>query len=135
MKQITTTNAADFAVSYLDAMEARDMESARAHVGDTIDITFPGGRNFRDIEQIVKNSGGRYKLIKKNIQRRDVWQDGDRICVLISGLLYGEWANGTPFEGIRFTDRIEITGGRISKQEVWNDTGERLLALQKEAAE
>ncbi|MEM9577811.1 MAG: nuclear transport factor 2 family protein [Pseudomonadota bacterium] len=132
MGEVTLETAADFAVSYLDAMQARDLDKARAHVGDPIAITFPGGRRFFGIDEIAKNSGARYKTVRKNIQRRDTWANGDTICVLISGLLYGEWPDGTAFDGIRFTDRFEIRHGKITRQEVWNDTGERLLALQRE---
>ncbi|WP_425088826.1 nuclear transport factor 2 family protein [Stappia sp.] len=127
--------AKEIAVGYLDAMERRDLDAARAFVGDAPKITFPGGRNFTDIEQIARNSGGRYTTIRKSIERRDAWQDGATTCVLVSGTLFGEWPDGTAFEGIRFADRFEIVDRRIVRQEVWNDSGERLLAMQREAAE
>jgi ketosteroid isomerase-like protein len=127
--------AKEMAVGYLDAMERRDLDAARAFVGDAPEITFPGGRHFTDIEQIVRNSGGRYNVIRKSIERRDAWQEGDTTCVLVSGTLYGEWPDGSAFDGIRFVDRLEIRDGRIVRQEVWNDSGERILAMQREAAE
>lgn len=127
--------AKEIAVGYLDAMERRDLDAARAFIGDAPQITFPGGRNFTDIEQIVRNSGGRYNVIRKSIERRDAWPDGDTTVVFISGTLFGEWPDGSAFEGIRFIDRFEIVNRRIVRQEVWNDSGERLLAMQREAAE
>ncbi|WP_051241738.1 hypothetical protein [Stappia stellulata] len=127
--------AKEIAVGYLDAMERRDLDAAQAFVGDAPQITFPGGRNFTDISQIVRNSGGRYNTIRKSISRRDAWQDDDKTVVLVSGTLYGEWPDGTAFDGIRFVDRFEIVNRRIVRQEVWNDSGERLLAMQREAAE
>ena len=30
------------------------------------------------------------------------------------------------FEGIRFVDRFEVAGGRITRQDVWNDLAESL---------
>ena len=44
-----------------------------------------------------------------------------------SGTLYGEWPDGTPFEGNRYIDRFEVRDGKIVKMEVWNDSAERLL--------
>ena len=40
------------------------------------------------------------------------------------GTLNGEWPDGQAFSGIRFIDRFEITQGRITRQQVWNDIAE-----------
>ena len=40
------------------------------------------------------------------------------------GTLHGRWLDGSAFDGIRFIDRFEIRGGRIVRQDVWNDAGE-----------
>lgn len=130
---MTPDNAANFAIDYLEAMERRDLTAARTFVGDTVELIFPGGRRFTSIDQIVRNSGSRYRRIAKQIERRDVWQTGEAICVLISGTLHGEWHDGRSFDAVRFADRFEILNGRIVRQEVWNDTGEALLAAWQEA--
>ena len=44
--------------------------------------------------------------------------------VYARGALSGEWPDGAAFEGVRFIDRFEITGGKIVRQDVWNDIGE-----------
>ena len=44
------------------------------------------------------------------------------------GTLYGEWPDGTPFEGNRYVDRFVVRGGKIVQMDVWNDSAERLLA-------
>ena len=41
--------------------------------------------------------------------------------------LYGEWIDGTPFEGNRYVDRFVVKGGQIVKMDVWNDSAERIL--------
>ena len=57
----------------------------------------------------------------KAIERVEEAPLGARVAVYISGTLHGEWTDGGPFEGIRFIDRFEVTGGKIVLQEVWND--------------
>lgn len=119
--------------TYLAAMEARNLDAARASVADgDLDLTFPGGRHFSRIDEIVANSSGRYAAIGKTINRRSVWPEGDRIHVLFAGTLHGRWPDGTPFDGIRFIDLFELRDGLIVRQEVWNDAGERLLTRDKE---
>lgn len=128
------TSASDIAVAYLAAMEARDLDTARRYVADTgLELVFPGDRRFTSIEAIVANSSGRYRVVKKRITGRDAWQSEGRVRAMITGTLYGEWPDGTPFEGIRFVDWFEFEGERIVKQHVWNDAGERILATRKEA--
>jgi len=43
------------------------------------------------------------------------------------GTLYGEWSDGTPFEGNRYIDRFVVRDGLIVSQDVWNDSADRLL--------
>ncbi|MCR9121791.1 MAG: nuclear transport factor 2 family protein [Phyllobacteriaceae bacterium] len=119
--------------TYLTAMEARNLDAARACVaaGD-LDLTFPGGRRFTRIDEIVANSSGRYASIGKTISRRSAWLEGDGTHVLFAGTLHGRWPDGTPFDGIRFIDLFELRDGLIVRQEVWNDAGERLLTRDKE---
>lgn len=127
-----TDPAVAIAEAYLAAMEARDLELARSFVtqGD-LDLVFPGGRHFTRIEDIVANSGGRYAKIGKTITRRNAWSEGTVTHVLIAGALHGVWPDGTDFDGIRFIDLFALQDGLITRQEVWNDAGERLLQLQK----
>jgi len=44
-----------------------------------------------------------------------------------TGHLYGEWLDGTPFEGNRYVDRYVVKNGKITHMEVWNDSAEWLL--------
>lgn len=43
------------------------------------------------------------------------------------GTLYGEWPDGTPFEGHRYVDRYVVKHGKILQMDVWNDSAERML--------
>lgn len=119
--------------AYLEAMEARDLDRARACVAEgPLNLIFPGGRHFTRIEEIVANSSGRYARIGKSITRRTAWAEGGEVHVLFSGTLHGLWPDGTAFEGVRFIDVFALRAGRITRQEVWNDSGERLLARKQE---
>ena len=44
-----------------------------------------------------------------------------------TGTLYGEWLDGTPFEGNRYVDRYVVSHGKIVRMEVWNDSAEWLM--------
>lgn len=115
-------------VAYLEAMERRDFDAARAFVADgRVAMTFPGGRRFDAVEQIAGNSASRYRRVQKTITRKQAWNMTDgRIGVLISGTLYGEWTDGEAYDGIRFVDWFELEDGLIVRQDVWNDTAERI---------
>lgn len=52
--------------------------------------------------------------------------DGETVVYSV-GTLYGEWPDGTPFEGNRYIDRFVVKGGEIVKMDVWNDSAERVL--------
>ena len=53
---------------------------------------------------------------------------GEGVTTVYSlGTLYGEWPDGTPFEGNRYVDRFTVRDGLIVTMEVWNDSAERLL--------
>jgi ketosteroid isomerase-like protein len=65
--------------------------------------------------------------VKKKMDRFDVAEGADGTVVYSVGTLYGEWPDGTPFEGNRYVDRFEVKDGKIVKMDVWNDSAERIL--------
>lgn len=105
---------------YLAAMEARDLPRAHAHLAPGFAMTFPGGVRMTSLPELVAWSAPRYRFVKKTYERFDALGD---LCYCF-GTLHGEWPDGTPFAGIRFIDRFELSGGRILRQDVWNDMGE-----------
>ncbi len=110
---------------YLGAMEARDLESARALLSENFAMRFPGTAPMHTLEELITWAGPRYRFVKKVYQGFDVMQGtGPAALVYCRGTLSGEWPDGTPFDGIRFIDRFEIENGRITRQDVWNDLAE-----------
>jgi hypothetical protein len=69
----------------------------------------------------------RYKWVKKKMERTDVAPGNGETVVTNTGTLYGEWHDGTPFEGNRYLDRFVVRNGKIVKMDVWNDSAERIL--------
>ncbi len=109
---------------YLAASAARDTERAQRHLAESAEIVFPGGAERRSAAEIFAGSARRYQAVDKRIERIDV-APGDRpgeSVVYCFGTLFGVWADGTPFEGIRFIDRFVVRDGKIHSQLVWNDT-------------
>ena len=72
---------------------------------------------------------GRYKWVKKKFERTEVVTGGtpEETVVYNIGTLYGEWPDGTAFEGNRYVDRYVLARGKIVKMSVWNDSAEILL--------
>ncbi len=62
--------------------------------------------------------------MKKTIEATEAFPVKEGSVVYIRGTLHGEWPDGEAFSGIRFVDRLEIAGGKILKQDVWNDIAE-----------
>jgi len=105
---------------FLAAMELRDLAGARAMLAPGFEMVFPGGRRMTGLEELLAWAGPRYRFVHKSFERFDCTGN----IVYAIGTLSGEWPDGTAFSGIRFIDRFEIAGGRITLQEVWNDLGE-----------
>jgi len=109
---------------YLHAMENRDMETAQAMLGDGFQMVFPATARMTRLSELIEWSKGRYRFVKKTYDGFDAMHSGGVAVVYARGTLDGEWLDGAPFEGIRFIDRFEISGGKIIRQDVWNDMGE-----------
>ena len=90
-------------------------------------ITFTGGREFDHPRGPTGFNARRYRWVKKQMDRFDVCPGADETVVYSIGTLYGEWIDGTPFEGNRYVDRFVVKGGQIVKMDVWNDSAERIL--------
>lgn len=121
------TDAADPAAivrAFLDTMEARDLEGAKAFLADGFTMTFPGGGRFTTLDELIAWAAPRYRRVGKIYERYDVVPAGDGGIVYCFGALHGEWPDGTPFEGIRFIDRFTVAGGKLVDQMVWNDLAE-----------
>ncbi len=108
-------------VDFLRTMERRDLDAARAFLAPGFTMCFPGGHEMTRLEQLVERSARRYRHVAKDFETLDACEADGRVVVFCAGRLHGEWADGTPFSGIRFVDRFELRDGLIVRQDVWND--------------
>ncbi|WP_112323621.1 nuclear transport factor 2 family protein [Oceanibium sediminis] len=109
---------------FLAALEARDLEAARACLSPGLRTVFPATGEMRDLAEVLDWAAPRYQRVGKHLSGFDVLQDGATAIVYCRGTLHGLWPDGQPFDGIRFIDRFEIEGGLITRQDVWNDLAE-----------
>ncbi|MBL4786146.1 MAG: nuclear transport factor 2 family protein [Cohaesibacteraceae bacterium] len=116
---------------FLAAMSTRDLDTAQLCVSEDLEMIFPGNKRPTSLRAQIVNSENRYCKIEKRIDDCDV-SSGDPIIVYCYGTLFGTWKNGRNFENIRFVDRFEIKNSKISRQWVWNDTGEARMASAKD---
>lgn len=112
----------DLVMRFLAAMQARDMDGARAMLSPGAVLQFPGATPMTELAQVVVWAAPRYRFVRKDHHGADVSADG--AVVHCHGTLSGEWPDGTPFAGVRFIDRFEIRDGLIIRQDVWNDIAE-----------
>ena len=106
-----------------DAGDRRRLERVR-HAGA---VVVADGREFDHPRGPTGFNARRYRWVKKKMDRFDVCPGADETVVYSIGTLYGEWIDGTPFEGNRYVDRFVVQGGQIVKMDVWNDSAERIL--------
>jgi ketosteroid isomerase-like protein len=122
-----TAEAAEIVQRFLEASMVPDPQTAARYIGPDLKITFTGGRKYRHPRDTAAFNAKRYKWVKKRMERSDVVPGADETIVYNLGTLYGEWPDGTPFEGNRYVDRFVVRGGKIVQMDVWNDSAERLL--------
>jgi len=81
-----------------------------------------------DVDGVPVYIGGQqYEAWRHTQLLIDVVPGRGETIVYSIGTLYGEWPDGTPFEGNRYVDRFVVRGGKIVQMDVWNDSAERLL--------
>jgi hypothetical protein len=106
-----------------------DPDSARQYCAPDLEIRFTGNRLMHDPAEATAFNRARYKWVKKKFGPTHVAEgatDAETV-VYQTGTLYGEWLDGTPFEGNRYVDRYWVRHGKIAKMEVWNDSAEWLM--------
>lgn len=115
--------------AYLERSMVPDPEGAAAYVADGLEVIFTGGRRFSGPGDATSFNAKRYKWVKKRFLRTDAALDaatGD-VHVYNAGHLYGEWLDGTAFDGNRYMDSFVVRDGKIVSTNVWNDSAEILL--------
>ena len=119
--------AANIVEKFLIASMVPDPEAAARYIVEPLKLTFTGGRKFSHPRESTAFNAKRYKWVKKVMDRFDVAPGAGEFIVYSIGTLYGEWPDGTPFEGNRYVDRYVVREGKIIQMDVWNDSAERLL--------
>jgi hypothetical protein len=122
-----TAAAAEIVERFLVASMVPDPETAARYISSDLKITFTGGRKYNHPSETAAFNAGRYKWVKKRMERSDVVAGIGETIVYNLGTLHGEWPDGTPFEGNRYVDRFVVRSGQIVQMDVWNDSAERLL--------
>lgn len=124
-----TTEAVEIVETYLRLHMIPDPDSARAYCAPDLEIRFTGNRLMHDPAEATAFNKSRYKWVKKKFGPTHVVAGGgaEETIVYQTGTLYGEWLDGTPFEGNRYVDRYFVRHGKIVKMEVWNDSAEWLM--------
>jgi hypothetical protein len=122
-----TREAAAVVEAFLVASMVPDPLTAARYIADDLKITFTGGRKYGHPRDTAAFNAKRYKWVKKKMERTDVVPGRGETIVYNLGTLYGEWPDGTAFEGNRYVDRFVVRGGKIVQMDVWNDSAERLL--------
>ena len=122
-------DAAKIVEEFLRLLMIPDPDAARRYCDGDFEIRFTGNRLMRDPAECAAFNRGRYKWVKKAFGPTHVVAGGTdaETVVYQTGTLYGEWPDGTPFEGNRYVDRYVVRRGKIVKMEVWNDSAEWLL--------
>ena len=129
VEQGPAADAAEIVEAYLRLHMIPDPDAARAYCAPELEIRFTGNRLMHDPAEATAFNRSRYKWVKKKFGPTHVvaGSTSDETTVYQTGTLYGEWLDGTPFEGNRYVDRYVVRHGKIIKMEVWNDSAEWLL--------
>jgi hypothetical protein len=131
--QNSSLSAAQVVDEFLRLIMIPDPVSASRYTAPDLKILFTGKRAMGAPAECAKFNATRYKWVKKRIERTEVViatseeiARGETIVYSL-GTLYGEWPDGTPFEGNRYVDRYIVKNGLITDMGVWNDSAEWLL--------
>jgi len=122
-----TAEAAAIVEKFLEASMVPDPVTAARYIADDLKLTFTGGRKMSHPRDSAAFNAKRYRWVKKKMERSDVVPGTRETIVYNIGTLYGEWPDGTSFEGNRYVDRFVVRGEKIVQMDVWNDSAERLL--------
>lgn len=124
-------DAREVVQTFLERMEARDLDGAQSMLAEGFRMVFPGGFEFARLEELIDWAKPRYNWVKKSYDDWDAAAREDGVAVTCQGTLRGEFPDGTPFEGIRFVDWFLVRDGKLFRQHVWNDLGEYILSQPK----
>jgi ketosteroid isomerase-like protein len=106
---------------YLQAWADRDLPRAQRFLAPEFRMIYPGNATFTRLEDLAALMAQRYRRVRKRFERFDEAPLKEGMAVYCFGTLYGEFADGRPFEGVRFVDRFTVRDGQLVDHRVWND--------------
>ena len=129
MTQPKNLDPKEIVEEFLRIIMIPDPAGARAFTSPELRIRFTGGRPMRDPSETSAFNAARYRWVKKRFERTDLVTGAtdEQATVYNIGTLYGEWLDGTPFEGNRYVDLYVVRHGKIVQMDVWNDSAEWML--------
>jgi ketosteroid isomerase-like protein len=116
--------AVDTATRFLRLVEDRDLSAAAQCLAPDVEIVFPGGRRFSNLESQIESSRERFRSVTKILETCEVVAKDREMVVYVTGQLSGVDGYGDAFDSVRFVDRIVIEEGLITRHWVWNDLAE-----------
>lgn len=128
MSSDTTDVVRNLVATFLEITMIPDPDRAAAFLAPDAVIYFTGNTKMSHPREMAAYNAGRYKWVKKRLGPLDVAVGENGTVAYSFGELYGEWLDGTPFDGNRYIDRFEIADGKITRIDVLNDSAERILA-------
>lgn len=117
-------DAGEIVRAFLAAMQSRNLDLAKTFIAPDFVMCFPSQAQFHKLEELVQWGKQRYQNVGKVIDSIEQSWQRDSTIVYCFGTLYGQWPDGTPFEGIRFIDRFKVINNLLVTQDVWNDIAE-----------
>lgn len=111
-----------FVDDYLAAVEEGRRVDAARHLAPDAELVFPGGKRYRNLDELGEASRGRYRSVGKHRDRYETAEDGTLVYSI--GRLFGENNHGVRFDHVRYVDRFRLRDGLIVEQWVWNDLAE-----------
>lgn len=116
------SDVANQAVSFLRAVERRDLSVAAEMLAPKTIFIYPRGATYHSLQECVADRSTRYRSIRKEIEGTHVAELGDGLrAVYVFGTLEGEALDGSPIRGVRFIDRLTFADDLIVRHDVWND--------------
>ena len=103
-----TAQSAAIVERFLVASMVPDPQTAALYIADDLKITFTGGRKYSHPRETTAFNAGRYKWVKKKMERTDVVPGSGETIVYNLGTLYGEWPDGTKTVIVRQADGMHF---------------------------
>ena len=114
---------------FIQAVNASDAEAAQRCLAPGARLVFPGPVVFERVADFLALSAPRYQWVRYTYGAMELAHTEGPTVVYAQGSVAGVFANGTPFDEVRYIDRFEIRDGLVLSKEVWSDMGDRLRRL------